>query len=124
MQGKCDSINKNNVYNCLSHRFHNEQAQICAEGCEGGLLLHRLVWPFFVIRFYIWTGLDNTYLGFTGHVIVGPSGVRALPLAAGRNEGSHFFKYIFPLFFSFLGTTVIQNHRRGCLIVSNFCMGP
>jgi hypothetical protein len=69
MQGKCDSINKNNVYNCLSHRFHNEQAQICAEGCEGGLLLHRLVWPFFVVRFYIWTGLDNTYLGFTGHVM-------------------------------------------------------
>ena len=21
-------------------------------------------------------------------------------------------------------TTVIQNHRRGCRIVSNFCMGP
>jgi hypothetical protein len=33
---------------------------------------------------------------------------------------------IFPLFFfSFLlvVTTVIQNHRRGCRIVSNFCMG-
>ena len=34
----------------------------------------------------------------------GPSGVRALPLAAGRNEGGHYFRYIilFFLFFFFL----------------------
>ena len=51
----------------------------------------------------------------------GPSGVRALPLAAGTNEGGHYFRYIFPLG---VLTTVIQNHRRGCHIVSNFCMGP
>ena len=24
--------------------------------------------------------------------IIGPSGVRALPLAAGRNEGGHYFR--------------------------------
>ena len=34
----------------------------------------------------------------------GPSGVHALPLAAGINEGGHYFRYFFPLvvFFSFL----------------------
>ena len=26
----------------------------------------------------------------------GPSGVRALPLAAGRNEGGHYFRYFGP----------------------------
>ena len=33
---------------------------------------------------------------------------------------------IFPLLVLVLvvGTAVIQNHRRGCRIVSNFCMGP
>ena len=53
---------------------------------------------------------------------IGPSGVCALPLAAGTNEGGHYFRY----FSTFLVgvTTVIQNHRRGCRIVSNFCMGP
>ena len=25
--------------------------------------------------------------------LIGPSGVRALPLAAGRNEGGHYFRY-------------------------------
>ena len=29
--------------------------------------------------------------------LIGPSGVRALPLAAGTNEGGHYFRYIFPL---------------------------
>jgi hypothetical protein len=50
----------------------------------------------------------------------GPSVVRALPLAAGINEGGHYFLGIFPPFL----TTAIQNHRRGCCRVSNFCMGP
>ena len=30
--------------------------------------------------------------------IFGPSGVRALPLAAGTNEGGHYFAYIFHFF--------------------------
>ena len=42
--------------------------------------------------------------------------------AAGTNEGVHYFRYIFP--FLVVVTTVIQNHRRGCRRVSNFCMGP
>ena len=60
---------------------------------------------------------------------IGPSVVSALPLAAGINKGGHYFRYIilFFLFFSFLVvvnvTTAIQNHRRGCRLVSNFCMG-
>ena len=33
-----------------------------------------------------------------GHYF-GPSGVRALPLAAGTNEGGHYFRYFFPLLF-------------------------
>ena len=48
----------------------------------------------------------------------GPSGVRALPLAAGINEVATILG-IFP----FLLTTTIQNHRRGYRGVSNFCMG-
>ena len=31
----------------------------------------------------------------------GPSGVRALPLAAGINEGGHYFRYIILFLFSF-----------------------
>ena len=33
---------------------------------------------------------------------IGPSGVRALPLAAGRNVGGHYFRYFSFLLFSFL----------------------
>ena len=29
-------------------------------------------------------------------VVIGPSGVRALPLAAGTNDGGHYFRYIGP----------------------------
>ena len=42
----------------------------------------------------------------------GPSGVSALPLAAGINEGGHYFRY-FPLVL--VVTAVVQNPRRGCL---------
>ena len=56
----------------------------------------------------------------------GPSGVRALPLAAGINEGGNYFRYKYYSSFlvGFVLTTTIQNHRRGCRRVSNFCMGP
>ena len=56
---------------------------------------------------------------------IGPSGVRALPLAAGINEGGHYFRYFFffLLFFLVVLTTAIQKHRRGCHRVSHFCMG-
>ena len=53
---------------------------------------------------------------------VGPVGVRALPLAAGRNKGGHYFRYFSSLLL-LLGGTVIQNPRRGCRRVSNICMG-
>ena len=33
---------------------------------------------------------------------IGSSVVRALPLAAGTNEGGHYFRYIFPLLVIFL----------------------
>jgi hypothetical protein len=50
------------------------------------------------------------YPSFTWSII-GPSGVRALPLAAGINEGGHYFRYLFPLV-----TAVVQNPRSGCRI--------
>ena len=43
----------------------------------------------------------------TSGATFGPSGARALPLAAGRNKG------IIPLVVGVV-TTTIQNHRRGC----------
>jgi hypothetical protein len=51
--------------------------------------------------------------------IIGPSGVRALPLAAGIKEGVHYFRYNIPLVVGLL-TPAIQNQRRGCHRVSNF----
>ena len=54
----------------------------------------------------------------------GPSGVRALPLAAGINVGGHYFRYFFLLLLVVVVvTTTIQNHRRGYRKVSNFCVG-
>jgi hypothetical protein len=41
---------------------------------------------------------------------IGPSGVRALPLAAGINEGGHYFRYFSVLL---LLAPAIQNHRKG-----------
>ena len=60
-----------------------------------------------------------------GHyfMYIDPSGVRALPLAAGINEGGYYFRYFFFSCFLLLVTTIIQNQRRGCRRVSHFCMG-
>jgi hypothetical protein len=52
---------------------------------------------------------------------IGPSGVRALPLAAGINEGGHYFRYFGPS--ALLLTTAIQNHRRGYCRVSKMLHG-
>jgi hypothetical protein len=49
----------------------------------------------------------------------GPSGVSTLPLAAGRNEGGHYFRY----FSSCSLAAVIQNTRMGCRRVPKFCLG-
>ena len=38
----------------------------------------------------------------------GPSGVRALPLAAGRNEGGHYFRYFIPLTAVVIGPSVLR----------------
>ena len=37
----------------------------------------------------------TTYHVVCNNATIGPSGVRALPLAAGINEGGHYFHYIF-----------------------------
>ena len=67
----------------------------------------------------IFTKMENYSLGH----FIGPSGVRALPLAAGRNEGGHYFRYFSFFFSSFLVGTVVQNPRRGCRRVPKFSMG-
>ena len=75
---------------------------------------------------------DSTYLNnpsFVGSFEdedFGPRGVRALPLAAGRNEVGHYFKYFSScyLLLLLLLATAIQNHRRGCRRVSNFAWAP
>ena len=38
----------------------------------------------------------NIIIIFSNYERIGPSGVRALPLAAGRNEGGHYFRYFGP----------------------------
>ena len=49
---------------------------------------------------------------------IGPSGVRALPVAAGRNEDGYYFRYIIPLVV--VGGTVIQNTRKGWGAIFSF----
>ena len=48
---------------------------------------------------------------------VGPSGVRALPLAAGRNEGGQYFRYIFLL-------VVIKTPKGVVVGFQNFAWAP
>ena len=62
---------------------------------------------------------SGAYLGRPLFLVIGPSGVRALPLAAGRNEGGHYFWYYS---FSSFGGTIIQNNRKGSRRVPKFCM--
>jgi hypothetical protein len=66
-------------------------------------------------------------VGCTQHISViyfGPSGVRALPLAAGINVGGHYKWHFFLFFFFFLSSGLIANSpRRDCRRVLKFCMG-
>ena len=55
--------------------------------------------------------------------IVGPSGVRALPLAAGINVVGHYKWHYFSLSFSLSLQLIANSPRRGCRRNSNFCMG-
>ena len=65
---------------------------------------------------------DNTYMGGRDF---GPSGVRALPLAAGINVGGHYKWHFFSFFLSLsLSSGLIANSpRRDCRRVLKFCMG-
>ena len=57
---------------------------------------------------------------------IGPSGVRALPLAAGINEGGHYFRYIFPLFFSSSSSSYhrYSKPQKGLSYCFKFLHGP
>ena len=48
-------------------------------------------------------------------IIIGPSGVRALPLAAGTNEGGHYFRY-----FLHLVVTLVIKNPEGCVTAFYF----
>ena len=61
--------------------------------------------------------------------LIGPSGVRALPLAAGINEGGHYFRYIFPLlllilFFFFLLPPLFKTTEGVVVGFQIFACGP
>ena len=62
---------------------------------------------------------DNQYYARN---LFGPSGVHAVPLAAGINVVAIVLGIIFLLSF-FLSKVLTQNPRRVCRRVSNFCMG-
>jgi hypothetical protein len=68
-----------------------------------------------------WHGVSK--LGRPLFLVTGPSGVRALPLTAGRNKGSHYFRYFSSSCCFRVVTTLIQTTRRGCHRVQNFCIG-
>ena len=55
-------------------------------------------------------------------VCIGPSGVRALPLAAGRNEGGHYFRYIF--FLLLLGVPLFKTPEGVVVGFRNFAWAP
>ena len=74
------------------------------------------LWDFLLL---LMASLIRTW-GYSKINLIAPSVVRALPLAAGINEGGNYFAYIIPFF---LLTTAIQNHKRGCCRFPNFCMG-
>ena len=50
-----------------------------------------------------------------GHYF-GPGGVRALPLAAGRNKGGHYFLYIIPLLLLLLFLVPLFKTPEGVLV--------
>ena len=54
---------------------------------------------------------------------IGPSRVRALPLAAGINEGGHYFRY-FSSSYLVVVNTAIQNHRRVVVGFQIFAWAP
>ena len=58
-----------------------------------------------MIALCVWGWIDyiNNY--------VGPSGVHALPLAAGRNEGGHYFRYFIPLVVILLLPTLLKPQK-------------
>ena len=54
---------------------------------------------------------------------IGPSGVRALPLAAGINESGNYFWYIIPLL-SFLVTAVVKIPEGVVVVIQIFAWAP
>ena len=76
---------------------------------------------------------NSSILGYSGinvtrnllpRYLIGPSGVRALPLAAGINVGGHYKWHFFLLSLLLLLSGLIANSpRRGCRRNSNCCMG-
>ena len=54
----------------------------------------------------------------------GPSGVRALPLAAGRNEGGHYFRYFSSLLFFFYSPLLFKTPEGVVIGFQIFAWAP
>ena len=69
--------------------------------------------------------LCNVFDALQSMHCIGPSGVRALPLAAGINVGGHY-KWHFFLFLSLLSLSglIANSPIKDCRRVLKFCMGP
>ena len=57
---------------------------------------------------------DVPYISDKIMLAFGPSGVFALPLAAGINEGGHYFRYIIPLLV--VGVTTVIKTPEGVVV--------
>jgi hypothetical protein len=92
-----------------------------------------LLWCLFTNYYLLIAYLADICLLGTGGIIMGRVQGKCKTNITNWSERSEcaalgcWHKRRWPLFlviFPFLLTTAIQNHRRGCRRVSNFCMGP
>ena len=89
---------------------------------------------------FLYLGTELQISATTFILLIGPSGVRALPVAAGTNEGGHYFRYWSGRVACASGATKVGHYfayfsscascassyfytRRDCHRILNFCMG-
>ena len=106
---------------CVQVTLGLQLANMKEESCYL-ILKDSLVEIFLIKHFFI----GGVYLNFLEYGIfypkIGPSGVRALPLAAGINVGGHYKGHFFllsPLSLQLIANSPRRSYRR----VLKFCMG-
>ena len=87
------------------------------------LSTHEIVRKLVNLFSILWEHLDYPSRLFFTFRYFGPSGVRALPLASGRNVGGHYKWHFFPFSLSLFFRLIANSHRRDCHMVLKFCMG-